>query len=292
MALTTANAQISIQDGANAAVNLTAFTSIGFFTPGNLVTFALQSTAGINRAEFTLICPKYPGLHGLVYIWTPGNVNGWQVTMPAATLVSNAGPVAGIRVGVTISDGAASIAAIYNDIESSAGGAGTAALQNSADYVVRAALPAYTNTAGVLTGNGNAAITSGMVDGQTPAVGDIFLLPNGIAAAGVDVGLYSITAVGSGSAPFSATRVGWAQGATVLPKSEVLVRRGTLFGLTTWVNTLAGLTNIVGVASFTVYPRYVGLLSFLAAGTSTFNTVPVLSTGTTFVGITRQSAAG
>jgi len=53
-------------------------------------------------------------------------VNGWQVTMPAATLVTNAGPVAGIRVSVVITDGASSIAAIYNDIESSAGGAGTA----------------------------------------------------------------------------------------------------------------------------------------------------------------------
>jgi len=79
MALTTTNAQISIQDGASAAVNLTAFSQIGFFTPGNQVTFALQSVAGINRAEITLICPKYPGLNGLVYIWTPGNVNGWQV---------------------------------------------------------------------------------------------------------------------------------------------------------------------------------------------------------------------
>jgi len=45
MALTTTNAQISIQDGASAAVNLTAFSQIGFFTPGN------QSPLRCNRSR-------------------------------------------------------------------------------------------------------------------------------------------------------------------------------------------------------------------------------------------------
>lgn len=280
MALTVTNAAISIQDGTASAVNLTPNTSIGFFTPGNTVTFALQSTAGIVRAEYSLNCPKYPGLHQLSYVWNQGMANQWQVQMPAATLVTNAGSQAGIEVNIIVSDGGASIASAKNSIESSAStGTATAAFNNYADYVAVAALPAYTNVAGTLTGNANGAITSTMADGQTPAVGDTFLLPNGIAAAGADAGLYTITTVGSGSVPFVVTRAaGWATGTLVRPRTEILVAKGTVNGGASWVNTLVGLTNAVGTASFTFYPRFVAVfIAALTSGAATIASIPILS---------------
>jgi hypothetical protein len=276
MALTTTNAQISIQDGPLAPVNLTSATSIGQFTPGALVTFALQSTAGVGRYEMTLICPRYPGLHQNTFVWNPGQVNAWQVQMPANTDVNVAQTLSGILLNVTVSDGVSSIASAYNYLESKGSNNGT--MQLTADYVIVAALPAYTNTSGTLVGNANGAITSTMADGQTPAVGDTFLLPNGIAAAGVDAGIYVITAVGSAGAKFSAVQAsGWQTGATVLVKTEILIGRGTVFGLSTWVNTLTGTSNVVGTASFTFYPRTVIQSVALTAGTVTITNVPILS---------------
>lgn len=292
MALTTTNAQISIQDGAGVVQNLTSGTTIGTFTPGSVVTFALQSTAGINRAEFTLICPRYAGLNGLTFVWVPGLPNAWQVTMPANTDVSNPNTSSGILVAVTVTDSVSSIAQSYNYLQSK--GANATEFQIYADYVINNTLPAYTNTNGTLVGNANGAITSSMADGVTPAVGDIFLLPAGIAAAGVDAGLYTITAVGAAGAKFTAVPApGWSQGTIVLPKTEVLISRGTVFGGTTWVVTNTGLTNAIGVASFTFYPRAVTQsLTLTASGNITLTNVPILSATTTNVIPVRKTTGG
>lgn len=293
MALNTTNAAISIQDGALPAVNLTPFSSIGQFTPGATVTFALQSTQGIASATYTFNCPRYPGLHQLSFDWKAGMVNAFSVVMPANTEVSNPNTQAGILVGVTISDGVSSIASSYNYLQSKAIGAG-ADFQYAADYVVVAALPAYTAASGVLTGNANGAITSAMADGVTPAVGDTFLLPPGIAAAATDVGLYVITAVGSGSAVFTAVRAtGWSVGQIIPVKAEILIDRGTVFAKTTWVNTLTGTTNTVGTASFTLYPRAVNLsVTLTASGNIAIASVPLLSaTGTNVIPV-RKTVGG
>lgn len=293
MALTTTNAQISIQDGNLPAVNLTSGTSIGLFTPGAQVTFALQSTTGIARAEYTLICPRYPGLHQNTFIWTQGQVNAFQVTMPANTEVSSATTMSGILVAVTISDGVSSIASSYNYIESKASGAG-ADYQYAADYVIVAALPAYTNVSGTLTGNANGAITSTMADGVTPAIGDTFLLPPGIAGAAVDAGIYVITTVGAAGAKFVAVQAtGWTQGQVIANKAEVLIAKGTVFAGTTWVNTLTGIANAIGTASFTFYPRTVNLsVTLSASGNFVIATVPLLSATLTNVIPVRKTVAG
>jgi len=117
MSLTAVNALISIKDGTSAPVNLTA-GAIGIFTPGNPLIFALQNTQGIQRAEFTLLCPGYPGLHQLTYSWRPGQYNGWQIVFPASTAVSNASVIAGISLVVTVSDSSSSTVTAFNFLES------------------------------------------------------------------------------------------------------------------------------------------------------------------------------
>jgi len=273
------------------AVNLTSGSSIGLFTPGALLTFALQSTTGIQTATFQFVCPRYPALHLLSFDWHPGQSNAFQVQMPANTDVNVANTIGGILLNVEISDGSSSIASAFNFLESKGGN--SLSMQMTADYVIVAALPAYTNTNGTLVGNANGAITSAMADGQTPAVGDTVLLPNGIAAAGVDAGLYVITVVGAAGARFTMVQAAvWAQGNFVLPKTEILIARGTVFGLSSWVNTLAGLTNAVGVASFTFYPRIVNQSVTLVAGTVTITNVPMLSATKTNVLPIRTATGG
>jgi hypothetical protein len=293
MALTTTNAQISIQDGPLPAVNLISGTSIGLFTPGATVTFALQSTTGIARAEYTLICPRYPGLHQNTFVWTPGQVNAFTVVMPANTEVSSASTLSGILVAVTVSDGVSGIASAANYIESKTGG-DSIDFQMAADYVIVAALPAYTNTAGSLLGNANGAITSTMADGVTPAVGDTFLLPPGIAGAAVDVGLYVITAVGAAGAKFSAVQASsWQQSAIIPNKAEILIARGTVFAGTTWVVTNTGSTNAVGTASFTLYPRAVfQSVTLSASGNRAITNVPILSATQSLVVCDKTASGG
>jgi hypothetical protein len=123
MSLTAANALISIQDGILAPVNLAA-GDIGLFTPGNDLIFALQSTKWIQRAEFTLIAPGYPGLHQQSFSWQPGQYNGWRIPFPASTLVSDASVLAGISLVVTVTDSSSSSITANNFLESKGGGAG------------------------------------------------------------------------------------------------------------------------------------------------------------------------
>lgn len=291
MSLTTTNAQIFVIDGPLPSVNV-ANGANALFTPGNLVGFGLQSTTGVQSATFSFNCPKYPGLHQLTFDWKQGQANLFQVQMPANTEVNSASSLGGIQLQVVISDGSSSIANSFEFFVSK--GANNLAFQLPADYVVTTALPAYTNTSGTLVGNANGAITSGMVDSATPAVGDTFFLPAGIAAAAGDVGLYTITAVGAAGAKFSAVPAsGWAQGGIVLPKTEILIGpRGTLFGLSTWVITNTGLTNAIGSTSFTAFPRTVVLDVTLAAGTVTVTSVPIVAATKACVTYIRNNPAG
>lgn len=119
MSLTASNALISIKDGTASPVNVAA-GAIGLFTPGNPLIFALQSTAGIQRAEMTLLAPGYPGLHQLAYSWVPGQYNGWQIVFPQSTLSNDATIIAGIGLVVTVTDSAGSSVTAVNYLESAA----------------------------------------------------------------------------------------------------------------------------------------------------------------------------
>lgn len=126
MSLTPAAALISLQDGVLAPVNLNA-GDVGLYTPGNDLVFRLQSTKYIQRAEFTLIAPRYPGLHQLTYSWVPGQYNGWQITFPASALVTDASILAGLAIVATVTDSSGSITGT-NFLESKgSGGSSTTA---------------------------------------------------------------------------------------------------------------------------------------------------------------------
>lgn len=123
MSLTPANTLISLQDGLLAPVNLSV-GDIGLYTPGNDLVFRLQTTKYIQRAEFTLLAPRYPGLHQLTYSWVPGQYNGWQITFPASALVSDASVIAGVAIVVTVTDSNGSVTGT-NFLESKASGGGS-----------------------------------------------------------------------------------------------------------------------------------------------------------------------
>ena len=263
MALATTAPLVTIQNGSGASTAVAQGATLNV-TPGLPLTFSLTNgTSGIQRWELTFLCPSYPGLHQRTFTWTPGMATTWQVPMPALPVAGNS-VLSGIEFISTTSDGSGgaipqATGFLQNELPSAM------PMQQYADYVIVAALPAYTNVSGTLTGNAAGAITSTMADGATPAVGDVFLLEQGLAGAAIDAGLYQITVVGTGAVKFVATALNF--GYTMLPKSEILIgTRGTVFKTTTWVNTLAGLTNVVGVASFTFFPRQVTWSSAAVAG--------------------------
>ncbi len=264
MSLTTTNAQIAIQDASGAVVNLTSGNA-GTYRAGDPVTFSLQSTTGVQKWTLQFVCPAYPSLHLVEIDWVQGQANSLFVQMPSGPAGST-NKANGIQVLSTVSDGASSIAQAFNFLQT-LGGNGQI-LQHKADYVMVAALPAYTNVSGVLTGNSVGAITSSMADGATPAVGDTFLLEQGIAATAADVGIYQISVVGSGAAKFVAVRLPeMAQGSTLLVKTEVLLSfRGTVFGGVTFVCQTGG---TVGTTSTKFFARSVTASGALTTGVAT-----------------------
>jgi len=102
------------------------------------------------------------------------------------------------------------------------GGTGAPA---AASYATTAALPANTNSAGVLTGTAAAALPS--IDGITPAVGDTLLVKN--EAAQANNGIYSVTTLGAGG---SGTPLGAARCAT----TAALAANGNASGVLTATN--------------------------------------------------------
>lgn len=170
MSLTAVNALVSIQDGATPPVNL-APGDVGFFTPGNTLVFALQNTRGIQRAEMTLLCPGYPGLHQLTYSWSPGQYNGWQITFPESTLVNDASVIAGISLTVTVTDSSSSSITAQNFLESNGIGVGGVILA-PVDYAAA--------KGDILVTASNASNVQ-MLTKWTQATADAGLMPTGIA---------------------------------------------------------------------------------------------------------------
>lgn len=101
-----------------------------------------------------------------------------------------------------------------------------------------AALPAYTRTTNVLLANANGALPT--IDGVAPAVNDLVLLNTG-AAAGADVGLYNVDALGSGAAKWQMTRhSSMDSSAEAVPGMLVSVAEGTKYADTVWQLTTNG----------------------------------------------------
>lgn len=123
MSLTALNALISLKDGAAAPVNLAPGVTASF-TPGNDLVFSLQNTFGIQRAEMTIIAPRYPGLHQETWSWSPGQYNGWRITFPENTLVDDTVEIAGLQIVVTVTDLSSSSVTVSYDLESNLAGLG------------------------------------------------------------------------------------------------------------------------------------------------------------------------
>lgn len=298
MALSSTAAAISIVDSTGPATNL-ANAAVGAYTPGGTAVFALQSTSGIGKWTLIFNCPAFPSLHQKNFDWLPGQANLVAIPMPTYG-GGGTNSLNGIQVISEVSDASGGAVVSQVNFLQSKGGIDVGS-QHNADYVIVTALPAYANASGILTGTGNAAVTSTMADGATPAVGDLFLLEQGRAATAADVGVYMLITVGSGSVPFVAQRVAdMANGSLLLPKTEVLIGfRGTVFSGTTWVNTLLGLTNLVGTASFTFFPRQViytnaAVAGVVTAGAGATGTAPavmsIMSATLTMASVTRRVA--
>jgi len=146
------------------------------------------------------------------------------------------------------------------------------ALGRACRLATAAALPAYTNVAGVLTASAVGALAT--IDGVAPAVGNRVLLVAG--AAGADNGIYTVTALGGAGAKFVLTRAAdFAQG-YVLPGQICEVTEGALYALSTWKLVTLG-PIVVGTTALSFYPRSVTQLVTLIAGAATVANVPILS---------------
>ncbi len=136
--------------------------------------------------------------------------------------------------------------------------------------VTAAALPAYTRTGSVITASSNGALAA--VDGITLIANDRLLVKDG--AAGADNGIYTVTQVGSGGAPYILTRATDADSsAEVTAGMFTFVEEGTSYADTGWVlSTNQAITLNTTALSFT---------QFSAAGAYAAGTGLTL-TGTTF----------
>lgn len=119
------------------------------------------------------------------------------------------------------------------------------------NFVYRAPAAA-TEVAGVLTANANGTIgAAGVIDGVTAVVGDSVL----VAYAGADArnGIYTVTSVGAGGAPWVLTRrIDRIFGSTALAAQTVQAAEGTSRAGVWSINTGNGL--VVGTNTFSCVP--------------------------------------
>lgn len=100
-------------------------------------------------------------------------------------------------------------------------------------FATAAALPANSRSGNVLTASSNGALT---VDGSTPAVADRIVVKNEVT--GANNGVYVVTQVGNGGAPWILTRANDANAtADITPGMLVAVTEGTANADTVWILT-------------------------------------------------------
>lgn len=211
------------------------------------------------------------------------NSGGTRPRAGVIVSVDSGTPGQGQPTGVWVLVGITGSSAAYGDPLTAA-----LDLAHGARNVVTTALAAYTKTAGVITANANGAWA--VQDGITNVVGDVVLLPDGIAAAAADAGPWQITALGSAGAKFSLSRPSdWASGSFGLTNTQVNIAEGTLFAGTQWYHATAG-NFTVDTTAMRLVPRQVTQSITLVAGTATIANVPVLSATKTGMASIRTTA--
>lgn len=138
-------------------------------------------------------------------------------------------------------------------------------------------LMAITHTAGAIEANANAAL--GTQDGLTMAVGDILFFPKGtVGSATVTdamVGPWKITALGSASAKFTATRPSWYRHGSRVPAAPISIRSGTLFGGVRF-RAFCAASATIGTTDPEMWPGLVTVQKTFVSGTSgSITTIPI-----------------
>lgn len=135
--------------------------------------------------------------------------------------------------------------------------------------VITTALAAYTAAAGVITANANGAFAT--QDGVTAAVGDVVLLPAGIAATATDAGPYTIVSLGAAGAKFQLQRCDWMPtGAVIKTGTQIRIGgEGTTWKNTIWEIMAASDTVTVDTSDLKMFPTYFAGQTALVAGTFT-----------------------
>lgn len=246
---------ITVIDGSgNSTTNVSAGAN-AFITPGNAITLGLQSTTGVQTAQFVLTSPD-PRMNGIVSPLMTGNGPfTWTFTAPSYSTTWT--------VITQVTDGNAPS---YNTNTMSC-------LQRVAGLVHRARGVQTSNVANLAAFTGVSGGSA--VDGVTYAQGEIVLLVGQTSKA--QNGLYQVGVVAAGSAPLTRP-ADWATGTIFLggQPQVVEVAEGTLFANTTWKVTTTGALT-VDTTAFDMFPRQVTQSVTLVAGTVTVTNVPILS---------------
>jgi hypothetical protein len=266
---------ISVQDGSAAAAANVAANATAFVTPGNAVTFALQSSTGVQSARFvfTNTGTVLDGTSSPVLTGT--GPFSWTVTMPVA-------PFTGILT-TEVTDGQ-NVTTNNNSIVS--GGAASGQVSGA---VHRARSVSAAN---------NESLTAFVgVTGGTPRDGVTLLQGQYVLLAGQTTktqnGLYIVGVVNAGTAPLTRPP-DYATGTTFQGPQEVIVSEGTLFNSTRWFTFSfgSGFVNVhtVDTTNVDFVPECVTVPVTLVAGTVTINNVPILSATKTGISSVRTTA--
>jgi hypothetical protein len=159
-----------------------------------------------------------------------------QMAAPTASVAMNSQRLTGLSDPSSAQDAAtkAYVDAARNGLD----------VKDSVRVATAAALPANTRSGNVLTASANASINSAGVDGVTNlALNDRVLVKN--EATGANNGLYSVTALGSGAAPWTLTRTTDADAsAEVTGGLFVFVEEGSTNADSGWVMTNDGAVTL------------------------------------------------
>jgi hypothetical protein len=224
---------IAFQDGAAGASTNLAANASAFVTPGNVLVWSLQSTTGVQFAEFVITVPSQPGvgLDGTRIRWYPGQTNSFAVSLPLA-------PVSFILTS-EVNDG--------NNVTT-----------NSNTFFCyqsgRVAGQSH-NARAVQTSNvANLASATVTVDGVTLVQGDYVLLVN--QTTGAQNGLYVVGVVGGGNAPLTRPP-DYATGQVFdksHPQTVEIGPEGTAWANSTWKCTTTGPIT-VDTTTHAFFPR-------------------------------------
>lgn len=253
---------VSYQDGtAAAAVNLAA-SATATVTPGNALTVALQSSTGVQSAQFLIVAPGTVLDNQRSPTLTGNGPFSWTFPLPPSPVT--------FTLYVEATDGN-NVYLNQNVFIASASKPTGIVHRARGVVVVNESLTAFDS------------VTAGTIrDGVTYVQGDIVLLAGQTTKS--QNGLYVVGAVAAGAAPLTRS-VDYAPG-TVFDQSNRPVcevgPEGTLFGSSLWKVTTSGAIT-VDTTSHDWYPRQVTQSITLVAGTKAITNVPILSATTTNV---------